>query len=477
MSDRVLDITRRLSVLAAAMAAAGCISLDPDLPRATPQTADTFPLPGNAIEGSPPLQGVTLNTIDADVGSDVKWQDFYADPALRQVIATALANNRDLRVAVLNVERARGLYRVQRADRVPTISIDGAAQRTGGYTPDTEIYSATVGMAAFELDLFGRVRSLTGAALGRYFAQAETQAATQLTLVAETANAWLTLAADRELLAIARNTLAAQQETYTIFERRHEAGYTSGLDLAQARTELESARADVAQYAAAVERDTNALTLLVGAPVDAALLPQALTRVTAIDALPVGLASEVLLRRPDVRSAEFQLKAANANIGAARAAFLPRITLTGSVGTASDELSNLFSAGTRVWSFVPQISVPIFEGGRLTANLDVAKTDRDIALAQYEKSLQSGFREVADALTQNAWLARQRTAREDLLAAATRADELALARYKAGLDNYLTRLISHRTFYVAQQNLVVVRLAEQSNRVTLYRVLGGGWNP
>lgn len=477
MSDRMLKLARALSMAAAALAAAGCISLDPALPRAEPQIADQFPLPGNSVEGAPPLQGVTLNTIDADVGSDVKWQDFYADPALRQVIATALASNRDLRVAVLNVERARGLYQIQRADRVPTITANATAQRTGGYTLDTETYSATVGLSSFEVDLFGRVRSLTSASLARYFAQTETQAAAQLTLVAEVANVWLTLAADRELLAIARDTLVTQQETYTIFERQHQAGYISGLDLAQARTEIEVARSDVAQYAAAVERDTNALALLVGAPVDPSLLPQALTQVTAVAPLPVGLASEVLLRRPDVRSAEFQLKAANANIGAARAAFFPRITLTGSAGTGSDDLSNLFSGGTRIWTFLPQISVPIFEGGRLTASLDVAKTDQAIALAQYEKSVQIGFREVSDALTQNAWLARQRAAREDLLTAATRADELALARYKAGLDNYVTRLVAHRTFYIAQQSLVVVRLAEQSNRVTLYRVLGGGWNP
>jgi len=477
MSDRSFVFARRLPLLAAALACSACISLDPDLPRADPQVAATFPTPGNAVEGSPPLQSVTLGTVDADVGSDVKWQDFYADPSLRQLIGTALANNRDLRVAVLNVERARGLYQIQRADRVPTITADAGAQRTGGFTPDTEIYSVTAGLATFEVDLFGRVRSLTTAALQSYFSQTEVRAAAQLTLVAEVANAYLTLAADQELLAIARNTLATQQESYTIFERQHQAGYISGLDLAQARTEIEAARSDVAQYAAAVERDTNALTLLVGAPVDPALLPQQLTQVTAVAPLPVGLPSEVLLRRPDVRAAEFQLKSANANIGAARAAFFPRITLTGSAGTASNELSNLFSGGTRAWTFMPQVSVPIFEGGRLTANLDVAKTDRDIALAQYERSLQSGFREVSDALALNAWLARQRAAREDLLTAATRADELALARYKAGLDNYVTRLVSHRTFYLAQQSLVIVRLAEQSNRVTLYRVLGGGWNP
>lgn len=479
MRARLVRLPARLLLATlAALATSACISLDPDLPRAEPQTAPAFPTPGNAQEGNPPLNGVTFGTVDADVGSDVRWQDFYADPALLQLIGMALANNRDLRVAVLNVERARGLYQIQRADRVPTITANANAQRAAGYQQEIELYGVTAGLSTFELDLFGRVRSLTSSALQQYFAQAEARASAQLSLVAEVANAYLTLAADQELLTIARNTLASQEETYGIFERQHQAGYISGLDLAQARTEIEVARADVAQYADAVERDRNALTLLVGAPIDPALLPKDFsTQVTAVAPLPIGMPSEVLLRRPDVQAAEFQLKSANANIGAARAAFFPRITLTGSAGTVSGDLSDLFSGGTRAWSFVPQITVPIFEGGRLTANLDVAKTDRDIALAQYERSIQASFKEVADALGRTAWLAKQRAAREDLLVAATRADELALARYKAGLDNYVTRLVSHRTFYLAQQSLVIVRLAEQSNRVTLYRVLGGGWNP
>ena len=472
----------RLSLAALAVLATGaCISLDPQLPKTDPQVAAAFPKPGNADVGTPPLVDATLGSMDADVGTDVRWQDFYTDPALKQLIGAALVNNRDLRVAVLNVERARALYGVQRADLVPSLDASGTGQRIGtdnSAVPETELYTATLGVTAFELDLFGRVRSLTGAALSRYLAQTETRAAVQLSLVAEVANTWLTLAADKDLLRIARDTLDTQQETYRIFERQHAAGYISGLDLEQARTELEAARADVAQYASAVELDGNALALVVGAPVDPALLPAGLAeRPMTTAALPVGLPSEVLLRRPDVRAAELQLKAANANIGAARAAFFPRVTLTGSAGTASTELSGLFSAGSSYWTFVPQISIPIFAGGRLRSELDVAKTDRDIALAQYEQSVQTGFREVADALSRNAWLAQQRAAREALLTAASRADELALARYKAGLDSYVTSLIAHRTLYLAQQTLVAVQLAEVTNHVTLYRSLGGGWSP
>ncbi len=479
--SRAMTPALRLSAAAAAVAAmTACISLDPELPKANPQVAPAFPTPANT-QTRPPMVDVTLNDVDADVGSDIRWQDFYTDAALKQLIGQALANNRDLRVAVLNVQRARGLYGIQRSELLPSVNANGTGQRIGTNSvaiPDSELYTATLGVASFELDLFGRVRSLTGAALASYLAQAETQASVQLSLVAEVANAWLAVAADKDLLRIAHDTLASQQETFTMFERQHASGYISGLTLEQARTELEAARADVALYSSAVERDINALTLLVGQPVDPALLPQGLLeRVTTTTPLPVGMPSEVLLRRPDVRAAEFKLKSANANIGAARAAFFPRITLTGSAGTASTELSGLFSGGAQYWTFVPQISIPIFEGGRLRSQLDVAKADRDIALAQYEQSIQSGFKEVADALSRNAWLAQQRAARQSLVTAASRADELALARYKSGFDSYVTRLVAHRTFYQAQQTLVAVQLAELTNRVALYRSLGGGWNP
>jgi outer membrane protein, multidrug efflux system len=348
--------------------------------------------------------------------------------------------------------------------------------RYGGDNPALpDIYSVGIGITDFELDLFGRVRNLSEAALQQYFAQDETRRSAQLTLVAEVASAYLTLAADRELLRVAQATLKNQEAAYGLTVKRHDYGAVSGLDLSQARTTVESARADEARYAGQVAQDTDALVLLVGTSVDAALLPEGITEATGIAPVPAGLPSEVLLRRPDVIAAEHTLRAANANIGAARAAFFPAIRLTGNVGTASPQLSGLFRSGSFGWSFTPGITLPIFEGGRLRGNLDVAKSERDIALAQYEKSIQSGFREVADALALSRTLAARVSAQQALLAAATEADKLSQARYDAGRDSYLVLLDSQRALYGAQQGFVAARLAEQANRVALYKVLGGGW--
>jgi len=453
--------------LATALFAGGCGMLEPKLPEAAPAIPAEWPTPPTTAapdHGMPP--------VTADVG----WRDFISDPKLEEVIARALANNRDLRVAVLNVERARALYRIQRADRVPSIDASASMVRTGGDAPVTETYAASIGITEFELDLFGRMRNLSEAALQRYFSQEENRRSAQLSLVAEVANAYLTLAADQEQLRVVQSTLATRQEFHGLTEKRYELGAVSALDLSQSRTQLEAARADVARFAGQVAQDGNALDLLVGAPVPPELLPADFdTPVTGLAALPAGLPSEVLLRRPDVLAAEHLLRAANANIGAARAAFFPSIRLTGAIGSASDELSGLFDSGTGVWTFVPQVNVPIFQGGRLRAGLDAARVDRDIALAQYEKAIQAGFREVADALALTATLADQRVAREATVEAALEADRLSRARYEAGRDGYLVVLESQRTLYLAQQALVVTRLAEQANRVTLYKVLGGGW--
>jgi multidrug efflux system outer membrane protein len=457
--------------LAAALAASSCAMLEPKLPAADAAIPVEWPLPPATAVASaanvPPAVGAT-----ADIG----WRNFFTDANLEQLIARALANNRDLRVAVLNVEKARAQYRIQRADRVPALGINGTMVRTGGDAPTTDSYAVNLGVTDFELDLFGRVRNLSEAALQRYFSQEEARRSAQLSLIAAVANVYLTLAADQEQLRLAHATLKTREESYALTAKRHELGAVSALDLEQSRTLVEGARADAARYAGQVAQDANALTLLVGAPVETGLLPSGFERqATGLDALPAGLPSEVLLRRPDVLQAEHLLRAANANIGAARAAFFPSITLTGTVGSASSELSGLFDGGTRVWTFVPQVNVPIFQGGRLRANLGVATADRDIAIAQYEKSIQAGFREVADALALTATLADQRAALQALVDAANRAEGLARARYEAGRDSYLTRLESQRTLYVAQQALITTRLAEQSNRVTLYKVLGGGW--
>ena len=465
--------------LAIALATTGCLSLAPKLPVADAAIPGEWPLPPTtqAFTGAAPA-GEGAATVSTVAVADIGWQDFFADPNLETLVGRALENNRDLRVAVLNVEKARAQYRIQRADRVPAVGVSAQLQRTGGDNQAVvDQYTAGVGITNFELDLFGRVRNLSQSALQRYFAEEQARRSAQLSLISEVANAYLTLAADRELLSVSEATLKNQQSAYELTQKRRELGAVSGLEVSQARTQVEQARADAARYAGQVAQDINALNLLVGEPVDPALLPQRLTGdVSGIAALPSGLPSEVLLRRPDVLQAEHLLRAANANIGAARAAFFPSISLTGLFGSASGELSGLFDANTRAWSVNPVVSIPIFQGGKLRAGLDSAKADQQIALAQYEKAIQAGFRDVADALALTTTLAEQRQAQEALVEAAARADELSTARYKAGRDSYLNQLDAQRTLYAAQQGLVTTRLNEQINRVTLYKVLGGGWN-
>lgn len=457
------------TALAALLAVTGCASLEPNLPAADAAIPAAWPQPPIAASaGAAPAA-------DQPAVADIGWRNFFADDRLEQLIARALGNNRDLRVAVLNVERARALYRIQRADRFPSVGANLTNVR-GDPSPANEGYSASLGVAAFELDLFGRVRNLSDSALQQYFSQDQARRGAQLTLVAEIANAYLTLAADLEAQRVAQATLDNQQASYGLIVKRHRLGAVSGLDLSQAGTTVEAARADVARYAGLVATDTNALTLLVGAPVEPALLPAGFDlAVSGLAALPAQLPSEVLLRRPDVLQAEHLLRAANASIGAARAAFFPSITLTGNVGTASDQLSGLFGSGTRLWSFVPQINLPIFQGGRLSANLGATTADRDIALAQYEKAIQSGFREVSDALALTGTLAARKEAQQALLDAAARAHELSKARFDSGRDSFLILLDAQRSYYAAQQGLIAAQLAEQANRVTLYKVLGGGW--
>ena len=451
--------------LTAALATAGCATLVPPTPQAQPQLRDTWPMPEHA-----PVASVT-----GDV-TEIGWRDVLVDPRLERVVAQALDNNRDLRVAILNVELARQQYRIQRADRLPSLGANATLQRTGGDAPTTDAYTASVGLASFELDLFGRVRNLSEAALQQYFSQEENRRSAQISLIAQTASAWLTLAADQSLLAMTRDTLSTYEKTLRLTQHQYDAGAVSGLVLAQAQTQVETANSDVAYYSGLVEQDRHALDLLAGSPVAAEDQPQGFSDdLVAMTALPAGVPSTLLLRRPDIQAAEHSLLSANANIGAARAAFFPSISLTSSAGTASSDFSGLFDAGTRFWNFIPQVNLPIFQGGALRANLGVAKANRDIALATYEKSIQTGFREVADAISLSATLAAQRAAAERLLTAATRAEQLSNARYKAGYDSYLNLLDAQRTLYSAQQGLVSARLAEQSNRVSLYTAMGGGW--
>lgn len=463
--------------LAVALAASGCAMLEPQLPQADASIPAEWPLPPTTVSNkaaatSQAAAPATTEQVVADIG----WGDFFTDPKLKKLIARALDNNRDLRVAVLNVERARALYNIQRADRFPSVGANAALNRSGGNVANPgSVYSASLG-TAFELDLFGRVHNLSNAALQQYFAQEEARRSAQLALIAEITGTYLSLAADMESQRVAQATLDSQQSAYDLIVKRHDLGAVSALDLVQAQTTVETARADMARYAGLVATDINALRLLVGAPVEAELLPQGFDlAVSGIAPLPAQLPSQTLLRRPDVLQAEHLLRSANANIGAARAAFFPSISLTGSIGSASTELSGLFESGTRIWSFVPQISLPIFQGGRLTANLGAAKADRDIALARYEKSIQAGFREVADALALTKTLAERRAAQQALAEAAGRVHQLSKVRYEQGQDSFLNLLDAQRSLYAAQQGLVAAQQAEQFNRVNLYKVLGGGW--
>jgi multidrug efflux system outer membrane protein len=456
-------------------------SLEPRYHQPPLPVPDQWPIPDTTApsESTPATVAASAEPV-----TQIGWRDFFIDPRLQQLIALALANNRDLRVAVLNVELARAQYHVQRAAQLP--AIDGSGSYTREKLPPAlsfgipayteQYYEAAVGISNFEIDLFGRVRSLSRVALQQYLAQGEARRSAQLSLIAQIASAYLSLAADRELQQLAHDTLESQQKSFDLIRRQHEIGSASGLDLAQAQTTVESARADAARYEGNVAQDLDALTLLVGTPVDSTLLPdQFQTHVVGLSALPSDLPSTVLLRRPDVLQAEHLLRSNNANIGAARAAFFPTISLTASYGFASIALSDLFKKSSSTWLVEPQATLPIFEGGKLIGNLAAARANRDIALAQYEKAIQSSFREVADALALTATLQRERTAEEALVAATGRAYELSQQRYKSGTDSFLNVLDSQRSNYSAQQSLITIRLAEQSNRVTLYKALGGGW--
>jgi len=461
---------RNLSLILLASTAVSACTLAPKYQRPTLPVAQTWSTPTAEPAGS-----VTA--------ADLDWRQVLVDPRLQGVVDLALKQNRDLRVAVLNIERARAQYGVQRSTLFP--SINGVLSEQRGRTPagvsqtgqaiETETYSAAIGFTAYELDLFCRVRSLNQQALQSFFATEETARATRISLIAETANAWLTLAADQDRLALAKNTLATREESLALTRRQVDGGVGSLLDLRTAETLAETARSDVASYTAQVAQDRNALVLLTGGEVPAELLPSGdLSSAKILADLPAGLPSDVLARRPDVLSAEHSLQGANANIGAARAAFFPRISLTGSTGATSGDLNDLFKNGTGSWSFTPQISLPIFAGGANVANLNSAKAGRDIAVATYEKTVQTAFREVSDALSIRQTVSDRLAAQERLVSAATDRERLSQQRRDAGVDSALTLLDAQRTLYSAQLGLISARLDRATNLVTLYKTLGGG---
>jgi multidrug efflux system outer membrane protein len=417
--------------------------------------------------------------------AELGWRDVFPDPQLQGLIGRALANNRDLRIAALNVEAARAQYRIQRSVLVPAVDAvgSGSSQRSPAdvsFTGESELtrqYSAGLGVTAFELDLFGRLRSLRRSALEQYFGFEEARTSTQLVLVAEVANAWLTLIADQELLQLSQETLQSQQQSFGLTRMRFESGVSSEVDLHQSETAVRNAEVNIAAYERRVAQDRNALALLVGEPIslDTGSSERELGAQVLAQDLPAGLPAELLERRPDIRAAEHSLKAANADIGAARAAFFPSISLTGFYGQASAELSDLFESGHTSWSFQPQVSLPIFAGGANAANLNLANVRKRIEVARYEQAIQGAFREVSDALTARRTLSQQLRAQEALTRAAENTYRLSDMRYRGGVDSFLTSLIAQRDLYAAQQALITTRLAAAANLAQLYKALGGGW--
>lgn len=407
------------------------------------------------------------------------WRTLVGDDKLRRVIEQALARNQDLAAAVANAQMARAQYRTQRSQQLPTIGANAGAtvQRvlTGPQsvaTSDVTQFSGNIGISGFEIDLFGRQKNLSRQALEQYLASDSGTRSTRFTIVAETATAYATLAADQDLLAIARQQVTSGDETVRLTNRLHDVGLVSGSDVADAQTILAQARADVESYTAQVARDRNALELLAGGKIDDALLPTGLDTLDArIANVPAGLSSEVLLDRPDVVEAEHQLKGANANIGAARAAFFPKISLTSLIGVASNALASLFSGATTTWSANPSASLPIL-GGTNRGNLDYAKAQADYYLATYRKTAQTAYRDVADGLARRGTIVRQREAQADLVAAATKSASVADARYRQGIDNFLTALVAQRTLYSARQSAITLTLTDISNRITLYQAIG-----
>ena len=454
----------RLAVSALAVLAAGC-SFVPSYQR------PDAPIPAQFPESA-------VGAVDSRPAADIAWQDFVQDARLRAIVARALDGNRDLRVAALAIEQARAQYQIRSADRTPTLNLAASGNRqpaANGSGGITSTYSAGVALASWEIDFFGRIASLEESALAQYFATQEARSAVQTSLVAALANAWLSLQTNDALLALTERTLATRDDSLRLTQLRFDQGVSSALDLRQAESLTAAARATLAQQRRLRALDVNALTLLAGAPLPDDLLHTGAQPVIAFAHVPAGLPSDLLTRRPDVRQAEQQLRSANANIGAARAAFFPRMALTASAGTASSALSGLFKNGAWGWTLAPQALLPIFDGGRNQANLDSALAARQAAVAQYEKAIQVAFREAADALASRATLADQLSATQAQASAESERFRLADLRYRNGIANYLDVLDAQRALFATQQALAQIQLARQQNEVALYKALGGGW--
>ena len=456
----------RLALAATAAVLAGCGSLVPTYERPAAPVAAVYP--GDT--------GVAV--APGSRAADIEWRRFFGDARLKRLIELALQNNRDLRVAVLNVDRVRAQYQIQRADRFPSLNGVVAASRqpnTGGSGSITT-YQVGLSVTSYELDFFGRVKNLSDAALATYLSTAEARKTAQISLISSVANSYLATLADDELLALTRDTLRTREDSFKLSKLMFDNGVASELDLREAESLVESGRATLAQLLRQRAVDQNALTLLIGQPMPADLPASSTLAATALGPeLPAGLPSDLLTTRPDIRSAEQTLLAANADIGAARAAFFPRITLTGTAGTASTQLSGLFEGGSYGWTFAPQLVLPIFDGGRNQANLEVAQASRDIAVAQYEKAIQSAFSEVADALAGRANLGEQLRALRAQADAEAARFKLSDLLFRNGAASYLALLDAQRALFAAQQAAIQVQLTQLQNQVTLYQALGGGW--
>ncbi len=416
---------------------------------------------------------------------DIQWKSFFQSQPLQYVLATALANNRDLRVATLRIEEARSLYRIERADLLPGIDIQGRGSRQkypeavssgSGIGVQTDLYSANLVSSAFELDLFGKLRSQNEAAFESYLATEEAQRAVQISLIAETANTYLQWLADRKILSLAEQTLRAQTESFKLIERSYTSGVSSRLDLVQVRRAVETARVERMRFLRIVEQDKNALIVLMGTKAEDSFPEDTtLDDVELLESLPVGIPSEVLLSRPDILALEHSLLAANAQIGAARAAFFPSISLTGSYGYASSDLSELFTKGAEgAWTFIPQITLPLFKGGENLARLNLARVRKNIAITRYESGIQTAFREVADELAALRTLDGELEALQRLVEATQESYDLSLSRYRLGVDSFLAVLDAQRFLFAAQRQEIEVERLRLANLVNLYKVLGGG---
>jgi outer membrane protein, multidrug efflux system len=491
--------------LAALLAAAGlgACTLMPHYQRPSSPVADHWPADaagvGARLPAAPDTTPAAPST--AAVPADqIGWRDLFTDPRLLHLEEIALENNRNMRIAVLNVAASEAQFRVERGNLFPAISATGAglAERipangalplggVGGSGASAQVpsgasattfhyYSAGIGFTNYELDLFGRERSLTTQAFEQYLAQSESRRSTQISLVAEVATDYFAVLADQALVKLTRETLENEIESYELTMAMYERETTTLLSLRQAQSAVEAARASLAQYERQLAQDTHTLPLVLGQEIPADLPPAKDMNIEGLLApIPEGLPSSLLTNRPDILSAEHNLRAANANIGAARAAFFPSIELTASGGTASNRLQGLFHGGSGTWSFAPTITLPIFAGGRNRANLDLAHIEKNVAVAQYELTVQTAFREVSDALSARGTYLDQRHAQEALVAADADAYRLAEMRFRSGVDSYLATLDAQRSLYAAQQGLVAVRQAELSNQMTLYKALGGGW--